>query len=194
MLRRRAYPGSVETIQARVRAARAWRGRASIEVASPLQGKPVLGPPLVCFSSVPLSIAPLYTFAHSERIGIELGKCPIPGTFFDIRILHVCSICRRSRPSAGVLALFRRAWMLPSLWTLMLHRSLVTIDEQAIALSLALAAYSSVPQSRATTRIARCRQFFIHFGESLCQGDLRQVTPSSPPLFLHEIGCQMVRD
>ena len=57
----------------------------------------------------------------------------------------------------------RRVRALPSLRTLVLHRSLLTIDKQAIALSLALAAYGSVPQSRTTARLARRRQFFIHW-------------------------------
>ena len=56
----------------------------------------------------------------------------------------------------------RRARALPSLRTLLLHWSLLTIDEQAIALSLALAAYGSVSQARTTARLARRRQFFIH--------------------------------
>jgi hypothetical protein len=46
----------------------------------------------------------------------------------------------------------------------MFRRGLMTtIDEQAIAFSLALAAYSSVSQPRATACLARGGQLFIHF-------------------------------
>jgi hypothetical protein len=65
----------------------------------------------------------------------------------------------------------------------MLRRGVV-IDEQAIALSLALAAYSSVSQPRAATRLARRGQLFIH----LVGLDLRQIMHCSLPSFLHEIG------
>jgi hypothetical protein len=56
----------------------------------------------------------------------------------------------------------RFAGALPSLRALLLCRGLTSIDNQAIAFSLALAAYGSVSQSRATARLARRRQFFIH--------------------------------
>ena len=51
---------------------------------------------------------------------------------------------------------------LPSLRTLLLHRGLTGVDKQAIALSLALAAYRSVSQPRTAARIAWRGQFFIH--------------------------------
>jgi hypothetical protein len=49
--------------------------------------------------------------------------------------------------SAGMPRVLRWAWALPSLRTLLLHRSLATVDDQAVALSSALAAYGAVPQS-----------------------------------------------
>jgi hypothetical protein len=49
--------------------------------------------------------------------------------------------------SAGMSRVLRRARALPSLRTLLLHRGLATVDNQAVALSSALAAYGSVPQS-----------------------------------------------
>ena len=52
------------------------------------------------------------------------------------------------------------AW--PPLRTLLLHRCLATVVDQAIALSSAVAAYGAVPQSRSTAALAGRRQFFIH--------------------------------
>ena len=78
---------------------------------------------------------------------------------------------------------------LPSLRTLLLHRGLATVYEQAVALSLALAAYSAVSQSRTTARLAWRGQFFIHLVK-LFLVDLRQATHTRLPLFLHEISCQ----
>jgi hypothetical protein len=49
--------------------------------------------------------------------------------------------------SEGMSRVSRWARALPSLRTLLLHRGLATIDDQAVALSTALAAYGSVPQS-----------------------------------------------
>jgi hypothetical protein len=71
-----------------------------------------------------------------------------------------------ARRSARMPRVLRRSWALPSLRTLLLHRHLATIDKQAIAFSLALAAYSAVSQPRTTARLARRRQFFIHWGWS----------------------------
>jgi hypothetical protein len=56
----------------------------------------------------------------------------------------------------------RWARALPSLRILLLSRGLATVDEQAIALALALAAYSAVSQTRTTAGFARRGQFFIH--------------------------------
>jgi hypothetical protein len=58
-------------------------------------------------------------------------------------------------------AVLRGTRALPSLRTLLLL-SLMTIDNQAIAFSLALAAHNSVSQSRTMARLARRGQFFIH--------------------------------
>ena len=62
--------------------------------------------------------------------------------------------------SARVSRVLRWPRSLPSLRRL--HRGLATVDDQAIALSLALVAYGSVSQARTTARLARRRQFFIH--------------------------------
>jgi hypothetical protein len=59
-------------------------------------------------------------------------------------------------------SVLRWARALPSLRTLLLHRGLATVDDQAVALSLALAAYGAVPQSRSAAALAGRRQFFIH--------------------------------
>ena len=76
--------------------------------------------------------------------------------------------------SAGMPRVLRWARALPSLRVLLLHRHLATVDEQAIAFSLALAAYSSVSQSRTTARLARRRQFFIHLVRDLKMRDYRR--------------------
>ena len=92
----------------------------------------------------------------------------------------------------------------PSLGSL-LHRHLATVDEQAIAFPLTLAAYSPVPQSRATAALAGRRQFLIHlvgliFGSVSKQGPLAVVSPLRAPTpaltrlppFVHARSCQKV--
>jgi hypothetical protein len=61
----------------------------------------------------------------------------------------------------------RRARVLPSPRTLLLHWGLVTVDDQAVALSSAFVAYGAVPQSRTPAALAGRRQFFIHLGWSI---------------------------
>ena len=68
-----------------------------------------------------------------------------------------------AKRSAGMPRVLRWAQALPSLRTLLRHRGLTSVDDQAIAFSLALAAYSPVSQSRTTTGLARRWQFFIHW-------------------------------
>lgn len=55
-----------------------------------------------------------------------------------------------------------RTLALPALRRVLSHRGLIAIDEQAIAFAAALAAFTSIAQPRAMTRLARCGQFFIH--------------------------------
>jgi len=61
-----------------------------------------------------------------------------------------------------MLRVLRRALALPSPRILLLNQGLAVVDDQAVALASALAAYGAVPQSRSTAGLARCRQFFIH--------------------------------
>jgi hypothetical protein len=77
--------------------------------------------------------------------------------------------------SAGLPRVLRWARALPSLRILLLNRGLATVDKQAVAFSLALAAYGSVSQSRATARLAGRRKFFIHLVNLHLSG--RQHTP-----------------
>ena len=80
----------------------------------------------------------------------------------------------------------RRARALPSLRTLLLHRGLATVDDQAVALSSALAAYGAVPQSRATAALAGRRQFFIHLvGWDL---KIRPLKVGNPPRAIYQAG------
>jgi hypothetical protein len=72
-----------------------------------------------------------------------------------------------AKHSAGMPRVLRWARTLPSLRALLWHRGLVTVDDQAVALSSALAAYGAVPQSRATAALAGRRQFFIHLFRSI---------------------------
>jgi len=81
-----------------------------------------------------------------------------------------------ARHSARMRGLLRRAWALPPLRTLLLHRGLATVDEQAIALALTLAAYSAVSQPRTTASLAGRGQFFIHLVSLHLSG--RQRTPA----------------
>jgi hypothetical protein len=69
--------------------------------------------------------------------------------------------------SAGMPIVLRWARALPSLRILLLRRGLATVDDQAIAFSLALAAYSPGSQSRATAGLARRRQLLIHLVRSI---------------------------
>jgi hypothetical protein len=75
----------------------------------------------------------------------------------------------RQTRSARMPRVLRWARALPSLRTLLLRRGLATVDDQAVALSSALAAYGAVPQSRSTAALAGRRQFFIHLGSLLSQ-------------------------
>jgi len=86
------------------------------------------------------------------------------------RVSHkeIGSITRGRQSLAPRLSLtLDRALVLPSLRVFLSHRYLISVDEQAIALALALAAYAAFAYSCATTSLARSGQFFIH---SICLG------------------------
>jgi hypothetical protein len=67
-----------------------------------------------------------------------------------------------AKHSAGMPRVLRWARALPPLRILLLNRGLATVDDQAVALSSAIAAYNTLSQTRTTAGFARRGQFFIH--------------------------------
>jgi hypothetical protein len=66
--------------------------------------------------------------------------------------------------SAEMPRALRRSRALPSLRALLLNWRRATVDNQAVAFPLALAAYGAVPQSRSAAALAGRRQLFICLG------------------------------
>jgi hypothetical protein len=119
---------------------------------------------------------------------------------------HFMAMCpsrmrpRKLRNSAGMPRGLRWARTLPSLRALLLLRGPAIVDDQAVALSSALTAHGTVPQSRSAAVLAGRRQFFIHLFRSILKLGLsrwsvaRVLRTKTPRLriVVHEISCQKV--
>ena len=122
--------------------------------------------------------------------------CPIHGNVPLAR--EAAETPRIQRGCRGVL---RWARTLPSLRALLLLRGPAIVDDQAVALSSALTAHGTVPQSRSAAVLAGRRQFFIYLFRSILKLGLSRwsVAPSAPHqgaprlrIVVHEISCQKV--